>query len=188
VLGAAAVAISPTTFGLNQGLNGVSAGRGSVLSGGLKLFGDRPAWGFGSGSFETEYRAHNLGTGTLNASHTTPVTIAAEQGVIGELAYVALVLVAIATLARGARDDPARAALAAAVAALLVHTMLYADFLEDPFTWALLGVGAALARASPAGATRPAYEPNTARSVPSVAGSASGAVARASATRPSTLS
>ncbi len=188
VVGATAVAVSPTTFGLNQGLNGVSAGRGSVLSGGLKLFGDRPVWGFGSGSFESEYSAHNLGTGPLTASHTTPVTIAAEQGVIGELAYVALALVAIATLARGARDDPARAALAAAFAALLVHTMLYADFLEDPFTWALLGVGTALARASPAGAVRSVYDSNSARSVASQAGSASGAVARASLTRPSTLS
>jgi len=188
VVGAAAVAISPTTFGFNQGLNGVSAGRGSVLSGGLKLFGDRPAWGFGSGSFEAEYRAHNLGTGTLTASHTTPVTVAAEQGVVGELVYVALVVVAIGTLGRGAREDPLRAAIAAAFAALLVHTMLYADFLEDPFTWALLGVGAALARASPTGAVRPVYGSNSVSSIPSRAGSASGAAARASATRPSTLS
>jgi hypothetical protein len=28
--------------------------------------------------------------------------------------------------------------------------MLYADFLEDPFTWALLGIGAVLARTAPA--------------------------------------
>jgi O-antigen ligase len=146
VIGAAAVAISPNTFGLNQGLNGVSAGRGSVLGGGVRLFGDRPVWGFGSGSFKTEYQRHHLGTGTLTASHTIPVTVAAEQGVIGELVYLALVLVAIVGLLRGSRADPARAAIAAAFVALLVHTMLYADFLEDPFTWALLGVGMALAR------------------------------------------
>ncbi len=146
VIGAAAVAISPNTFGLNQGLNGVSAGRGSVLGGGVRLFGDRPVWGFGSGSFKTEYQRHHLGTGTLTASHTIPVTVAAEQGVIGELVYLALVLVAIVGLLRGSRADPARAAIAAAFVALLVHTMLYADFLEDPFTWALLGVGTALAR------------------------------------------
>ncbi len=145
VLGAAAVAISPTTFGVNQGLNGVSAGRGSVLGGGMRLFGDRPLWGFGSGSFQTEYQRHHLGTGTLTASHTIPVTIAAEQGLIGELVYLALVLVAIVGLLRGSSAAPARAAIAAAFVALLVHTMLYADFLEDPFTWAFLGVGMALA-------------------------------------------
>jgi O-antigen ligase len=159
VVGAAAVAISPNTFGLNQGFNGVSAGRGSVLSGGLRLFRDRPLWGFGSGSFQDAYQAHHLSSGTLTASHTTAVTIAAEQGLIGELAYLALVLVAIVGLLRGARADPARAAVAAAFVALVVHTELYADFLEDPFTWALLGIGFSLARAPdrvPDPATAPA--------------------------------
>jgi O-antigen ligase len=188
VLGAAAVAIKPTTFGLNQGLNGVSAGRGSVLKGGVKLFGDRPLEGFGSGSFEHEYKLRTPEATTLTASHTTPVTVAAEQGVIGELAYLALVIVALSVLVRGARVNPARAAIAAAFAALLAHTMLYADFLEDPFSWALLGIGAALARASPVGEALSAYGTKTATPMPSPAGSASGAVARASATRSSKVS
>ena len=148
VIGGAAVAISPTTFGFNQSFNGVSAGRGSVLSGGARLFADRPLQGFGSGSFQIEYHRHNPDAGPLTASHTTPVTIAAEQGIIGEIPYVALVVVALVVLVRGTRLDPARAAVAAAFVALLVHTMLYADFLEDPSTWALLAVGAALARAA----------------------------------------
>ena len=177
VFGIAAVAIKPTTFGLNQGLNGVSAGRGSVLKGGVQLFGDRPLQGFGSGSFEHEYRIHNPNAGPLTASHTTPVTVAAEQGVPGELAYLALVVVALVVLVRGARANPARAAIAAAFAGLLAHTMLYADFLEDPFTWALLGIGAALARASPVGEVLPAYGTKTATPMPSAADSASGAVA-----------
>jgi len=37
--------------------------------------------------------------------------------------------------------------IGAAFAALVFHTMLYADFLEDPVTWVLLGVGVALAAA-----------------------------------------
>ena len=32
--------------------------------------------------------------------------------------------------------------------ALVFHTQLYADFLEDPLTWMLLGAGAALAYAA----------------------------------------
>jgi putative inorganic carbon (HCO3(-)) transporter len=159
VLGIVAVAISPTTFGVNQGLNGVSSGRGSLLSGGLRLFADRPLQGFGSGSFETAYHAHNPHSGPLTASHPLPVTIAAEQGLIGELAYVALVVTAIVVLLRGARGDPVRAAIGAAFLALLFHTMLYADFLEDPLTWALLGVGAELARRAPV----PAAEPRRSR-------------------------
>ncbi|MBV8942655.1 MAG: O-antigen ligase family protein [Solirubrobacterales bacterium] len=147
VIGGAAVAISPTTFGFNQSFNGVSAGRGSVLSGGARLFAHRPLLGYGSGSFEIEYHRHNPASGPLTASHTTPVTLAAEQGLVGVVPYVALVVVALIVLVRDTREDPARAAIAAAFAALLVHTMLYADFLEDPTTWALLAVGGALARA-----------------------------------------
>ena len=102
-------------------------------------------FGYGSGSFQVEYHRHNRGISSLSASHTIPITIAAEQGLIGELAYIALVLVALIGLIRGARADPARVAIAAAFLALVFHTMLYADFLEDPASWTLLGVGTALA-------------------------------------------
>jgi putative inorganic carbon (HCO3(-)) transporter len=149
-LGAIAVAASPTTFGLNQGINGASSGRGGLVSGGLSLFGDRPVWGYGSGSFVTEYRRHNRLTATsLSASHTIPITIAAEQGLIGELAYLAFVISAILCVIRRTRGDPVRSAVAAAFIALMFHTLLYADFLEDPTTWVLLGVGLALAAAPP---------------------------------------
>jgi len=147
-VGAVAIAVSPTTFGLNQGLNGASSGRANLVTRGLHMFSQRPLWGYGSGSFEDEYQVHYHGNAqTLSASHTIAVTIAAEQGVIGELAYLALVIVAILILVRGAPSQPARVAIAAAFIALIFHTLLYADFLEDPFTWALLAVGAALARA-----------------------------------------
>jgi putative inorganic carbon (HCO3(-)) transporter len=150
-LAAAAIAISPTTFGLNQGLNGASSGRPGLVSGGVDLFKSRPLWGYGSGSFETEFskRHHALGE-TTSASHTIPITIAAEQGLIGELAYIALVLAAVVTLVRRARADPARVAIAGAFVALLFHTFLYADFLEDPITWTLLAIGVALACRAPA--------------------------------------
>jgi putative inorganic carbon (hco3(-)) transporter len=148
---AAAVAVTPTTFGLNQGLNGASRGRAGLVNGGLDLFAERPIWGYGSASFETEYgkRHHALGE-TTSASHTIPITIAAEQGLIGEIAYIALVLAALITLLRRVRADPARVAVAGAFVALLFHTLLYADFLEDPITWTLLAIGVALACRAPA--------------------------------------
>jgi putative inorganic carbon (HCO3(-)) transporter len=146
VLGASALAISPKTFGLNQGLNGASSGRAGLVSGGIHLFGGRPLWGYGAGSFVHEYRAHHPGTSqTLAASHTIPITVAAEQGLIGEVAYLGLVVVAVQRLLRRARADPARVGIAAAFIALVFHTLLYADFLEDPVTWTLLGVGSSLA-------------------------------------------
>jgi O-antigen ligase len=148
VIGAVAVAASPRTFGLNQGINGASSGRGGLISGGISLFGERPVYGYGSGSFEKQYQRHHRGTATsLSASHTIPVTIAAEQGLIGELAYLGLVIAAIVCLVAGARGDPIRSAVAAAFIALIFHTMLYADFLEDPMSWALLALGVSLAGA-----------------------------------------
>jgi O-antigen ligase len=144
-VGAAAIVVSPTTFGLNQGLNGASSGRANLVTRGVHLFSQRFLWGYGSGSFEDEYQVHYHGNAqTLSASHTIAVTIAAEQGLIGELAYLALVIVAMVRLLSGARADPARVAVAAAFVALIFHTLLYADFLEDPVTWALLAVGSAL--------------------------------------------
>lgn len=170
-VGAVAVLASPTTFGLNQGLNGASSGRASLVTGGLSMFADRPLWGYGSGSFVAEYRAQHPGSAqTLSASHTIPLTIAAEQGLIGEAAYVALVLVALVGLLRGLGRDPARAAVGAAFLALVFHTMLYADFLEDPVTWTLLGVGVALAH----GARTVGREGGRAASAPSAARLAAG--------------
>jgi putative inorganic carbon (HCO3(-)) transporter len=146
LIGGLALAITPSTFGLNQGLNGASSGRASLISGGARMFADRPLTGYGSGSFEAEYaKRHGGSCGTVCASHTIAVTIAAEQGLIGLIPYLALLASAIITLFRGARGDPARVAIAAALLALLFHTELYADFLEDPTTWVLLAIGGALA-------------------------------------------
>jgi O-antigen ligase len=166
-VGVAAVALSPKTFGLNQGLNGASSGRANLVSGGIQMFGDRPLWGYGSGSFVHEYRVQHPGSSqTLSASHTIPVTIGAEQGLVGELPYIALVVVSAVVLLRGARKHPARAAIAAAFLALMFHTLLYADFLEDPVTWTLLAIGLALARAGPVPRRDPAAVSARTQAVP----------------------
>ena len=68
-------------------------------------------------------------------------------------------LVAIGGLLRGARDSIARAAIAAAFVALVVHTLLYAAFLEDPLAWALLAVGTALRCGRPSDAAAAEPEP-----------------------------
>jgi O-antigen ligase len=134
--------------------NNATNGRAHLISGGLSLFAEDPLQGHGSGSFETAYRAHNANTSVQNAtsaSHTIPVTVAAEQGLIGLALYVALLLVAFTVLFSGAGRSPPRIALAACFAALVLHTWTYADFLEDPLTWTLLGIGAALALDARAG-------------------------------------
>jgi O-antigen ligase len=126
------------------------SGRGNLISGGAHLFAQRPVYGYGSGSFPKAYRLHvKTRKAPVSVSHTEPITVAAEQGVVGLAAYVALVVMALWTMASGLRRrlSVARAAVLAAFVALLVHTMAYAGFYEDPITWVLLAAGASLAAA-----------------------------------------
>jgi O-antigen ligase len=113
----------------------------------VHLFREEPIGGKGSGSFARAYRRsqHVSAERATSASHTIPITVAAEQGVIGLAAYLALLVAGFARLFRGARRVPERAAVAAAFTALVAHTMLYAAFLEDPLAWTLLGAGTAMA-------------------------------------------
>lgn len=93
----------------------------------------------------------------MTISHTEPVTVLAEQGVVGLALYLGLIVVALWTMGAGmwarapGRDptviDAARAAILATFVALLLHTLAYAGFFEDPITWLLLAVGGSLAAA-----------------------------------------
>ena len=150
----AAVVVFAAPPSLHFGLNGsggstsnATSGRTKLISGGLDLFTDRPVYGYGSGSFEREYKLHRKATlaNATSASHTIPVTVAAEQGLFGLALYVALLATALSTLFAQAGRSPPRIALAACFTALVLHTFVYADFLEDPLAWTLLGVGVALA-------------------------------------------
>jgi putative inorganic carbon (HCO3(-)) transporter len=128
-----------------------TSGRANLVSGGIHLFAQRPVYGYGSGSFPKAYREHvETHKAPVSVSHTEPITVAAEQGLVGLVAYVALVVAALWTMAAGLLRHPsvARAAVLATFVALLVHTMAYAGFFEDPITWVLLAVGASLAAAA----------------------------------------
>jgi hypothetical protein len=157
---AVAVCLALAVTGIDAGgLEAETSGRDGLISGGLEIAADRPLHGYGSGSFAEEFEDRfGAEDGNAVASHTEPVTIAAEQGALGLLPYLALLAAAVWTLIgkagmslRGARE-PVAAAVLAALAAMIVHSLGYAAFLIDPITWALLGIAAALpAAARPAG-------------------------------------
>jgi O-antigen ligase len=150
-------------LGSSSGVNKVTSGRGDLIVGGLDLIGHRPLWGYGSGAFGTAYRQERNGSQqeSVSTSHTMPITIAAEQGLIGLAAYAGVLIASLWALfgsaGAGARAPPsldgsgsrtflpARAALAAMYCALVIHTFGYASFLEDPFTWVILAAGVAIA-------------------------------------------
>jgi len=152
VVGLVVVLAFPSALRLDIGnaksLDDATSGRYDLIRGGVELAGDRPVWGWGSGSFAEEYLAHGFGvrTDAVSASHTIPLTVAAEQGLIGLAVYLALLYAALMRLVHRARNDRYRAFVAAGFVAVVVHTWMYAAFLEDPVTWTLLAVGAVLAR------------------------------------------
>ncbi len=135
-------------LGNAESLDDATSGRYELMRGGIELAADRPLWGWGSGSFSDEYLEQGFGerADAVSASHTIPLTVAAEQGLIGLAVYLALLAAALARLLGHARDDPWRAFVAAGFVAVVLHTWMYASFLEDPVTWTLLAVGAVLAR------------------------------------------
>jgi O-antigen ligase len=164
------VAAAPGVVGIDTDdenpLDKATTGRFGLLEGGLAMFADRPVWGHGSGSFAERYRVREEVTSrtAATASHTTPMTVAAEQGIIGLAAYGAVLLFAFRLLferlrwstRRGPPSLPplGRTVTAAGFVALVAHTMGYAAFLEDPITWTLIGVGIAL-RFTPEGGASP---------------------------------
>jgi O-antigen ligase/polysaccharide polymerase Wzy-like membrane protein len=76
-------------------------------------------------------------------SHTTPLTVAAELGLIGLALYVWLLVGGVQLIeAVRRRHDALGLALLASFLGLLVHALFYSGFLEDPITWLVLAIGA----------------------------------------------
>ena len=176
VVGAAGLALGTGVLDGGQDASRATSGRSSLVTGGVDLFAGRPVAGWGSGSFAREYReAENVSAAkAASASHTIPVTVAAEQGVIGLAAYLVLLFFAFSRCLKGARSgrDPAiRAGIAAAFTALVVHTLIYAAFLEDPITWVLLAAATAFGAAT-GGPQPPGSGPTGSAEAPAGAGKA----------------
>lgn len=126
-----------------------SSGRKGLIDGGIEMAKDKPLVGVGSGSFADEFRdRYDSAEGFAVESHTEPVTVLAEQGAVGFIAYLALlgatigglVMALAPRLTKPARGTPLAAGLTAIYAVLLVHSLGYAAFLTDPVTWAVLAL------------------------------------------------
>jgi putative inorganic carbon (HCO3(-)) transporter len=122
----------------------LDSGHTDLIEGGLELAEDRPIAGWGSGSFGAAFVQEVDQSAQQIVSHAEPVTVAAEQGAIGVVVYVALLGTALGTLL-GARPGAAaeRSAVAACFIAMIVHSIAYAAFVIDPATWTLLALGVA---------------------------------------------
>jgi hypothetical protein len=128
------------------GVNAITSGRANLVNEGIRIAFDHPVAGVGVGGFKRAY-ADRTGLQGRDpkkaASHTTPVTVAAEEGVIGFALLVwLLAAAATATLARLGFGFTSRVSLAVGVSlvAIAVHSLFYNALFEDPMTWALLGL------------------------------------------------
>jgi putative inorganic carbon (HCO3(-)) transporter len=129
-----------------SGFNRVTSGRANLVGQGVRITLDHPVVGVGAGGFSREY-ARRLGIPGKDprrvASHTTPVTVAAEEGIVGLVLLAWLVAAALlATLHGLGRGFTSRVSLATGIVlvAIGVHSLFYAAFFEDPMLWALLGL------------------------------------------------
>ena len=143
-------------------LSHVTSGRSKLVSTGVKVACTIRSWASASAASSVRTPRSRTCSGKdpkAAASHTTPITVAAETGLPGLLLLAwlvgaALLLafrrhpVATSTAARGS-------AFGLALVAIVVHCLFYNALLEDPLFWALLGArrrrrADASARAEPA--------------------------------------
>jgi O-antigen ligase len=128
-----------------------TSGRSRLVTVTLDAFAARPLAGVGVGG-QPRASADQSGRGSpsRNASHTTPLTMLAEGGVVGFALYLwTLAAAAWALLLATRRDRAFGIGLAAVLLALFVHSLLYAGFFEDPLTWGVLAIAAAVLAAAP---------------------------------------
>jgi O-antigen ligase len=129
----------------------VTSGRSRLVSVTLDAFSKRPIAGVGvGGQPEASWKLAAKGSPSRNASHTTPLTILAELGVIGFALYVwTLVAAGWAFLRVTQQNRTLGIGLAAVLGALVVHSLMYAGFFEDPLVWGVLGLTAAALATAP---------------------------------------
>jgi O-antigen ligase len=111
-----------------------------------KVFEHHPLAGVGLGGQPRASQRLATHYGPLQnfVSHTTPLTVAAELGVVGLLLYAAVLAGTAGALdAVRRRHQALGLSLAAVFLALFVHSLAYSGFFEDPITWLVLGIAAA---------------------------------------------
>jgi hypothetical protein len=140
VLGSAGLAVASAR---GHSLKRITSDRSRLVEQTADPVRDHPLIGVGLGGqpHASQVRSKRGGSPSRFVSHTTPLTIAAELGLLGVAAYIALLGGAAILIRRVRRQDQALGlGLAATLLALVVHSFFYSGFFEDPITWAVLAV------------------------------------------------
>jgi putative inorganic carbon (HCO3(-)) transporter len=125
----------------SHGLNDATSGRASLVANGIRIAAHHPVLGVGVGGFKRAY-AERVGLKGKEpkkaASHDTPVTVAAENGVVG-VALLAWTVGAFLVGAFRRRRHALSLVAGLGIAAIFCHSLFYNAFFEDPLTWMLFG-------------------------------------------------
>ena len=126
----------------SHGLNNLTSDRSSLVANGIRIAVHHPVTGVGIGGFRRAY-AERVGLKGKEpkkaASHTTPVTVAAETGAVGLALFASLVAALLVQVFRRRRETlPVVVGLG--LLAVFCHALFYNAFFEDPMTWALMGL------------------------------------------------
>jgi O-antigen ligase len=134
-----------------QSAKEVTSGRSRLVEITLDAFRVNPAVGVGIGGQPiASARENGRRTSRRSASHTTPLTVLAELGVVGFGLYAWLLgATAWALWLVTRRRRILGLGLAAVLSVLFVHSLLYAGFFEDPLTWGVFALTAAVLGTAP---------------------------------------
>jgi outer membrane protein assembly factor BamB/O-antigen ligase len=147
VLGATVVLIGVVAFGLlavraqHSPLHSVTRGRSTLVTDSARAFLKKPVAGVGIGGQPraSASQPERKQSRARAASHTTILTVAAELGLLGLVAFAGVLLGAFAVLRTAWRRNRfAGLGLAAAFSAMLVQSFIYSGFFEDPLMWGSL--------------------------------------------------
>jgi hypothetical protein len=132
----------------NHSVSRITSKRSDLVANAVEVTREHPVAGVGIGAetraAEEVARAHP--NRSRKSSHTTPLTVSAELGALGGLAYLLFLAGAARLLFLAhARDGALGLGLAAVFLALFVHSLFYSGFFEDPIAWLALAVAGALA-------------------------------------------
>jgi O-antigen ligase len=148
---AAAMALAGGAFAAveasDHGLGRATSGRTRLVSVTARVIENHPVAGVGIGSqpLASKEEANTRRRASKNASHTTPLTVLAELGAVGFALYLAFLAGAGWLLLQAVRRDRVVGlGLSVCFLVLVLHSLFYSGFFEDPIMWGVLGVAAVL--------------------------------------------
>ncbi len=132
----------------DTGLRRATSGRSRLVSLTTTVIRNHPIVGVGIGSQPLAARREvkTRRPADKNASHTTPLTVFAELGVVGFALYLAFLAGAARLLVETTKRRRALGlGLSVVFFALFLHSLFYSGFFEDPIMWGAVAVAALIA-------------------------------------------